>query len=76
MYYDIVSSDIVNGRIRLLDFFEMGWVGRSSKTVREENSGEKKAPSSARGGFPLAALRSPQLVHLNCKEPSGLGILL
>jgi hypothetical protein len=42
MYYDIVSSDIVNGRIRLLDFFEMGWVGRSSKTVREESSGEKK----------------------------------
>jgi hypothetical protein len=22
------------------------------------------------------ALLSPQLVHLNCKEPSGLGILL
>jgi hypothetical protein len=54
MYYDIVVSDIVNSRIRATRFFRDGWVGRSNKTVREDSSGKKGAPSTARGGFVLA----------------------
>ncbi len=45
-------------------------------TLHENRSGEKKARLFARGDFALVALRQHQSVHLNCKAPNGLDILL
>jgi len=45
-------------------------------TLHENRSGEKKARLFARGDFALVALLQHQSVHLNCKAPNGLDILL